>query len=75
MRKGKIKITYDKDKNEIIIMADADGLKYLADICLKIIGKKTPAGHWHLMESMGNLEKGSINTIIMYSDMKEDEQD
>jgi len=71
MKNVKIKITYDKTKNEITIMANADGLRYLSDICLRIIGKLTPAGHWHLMEAMGNLEKGSIDTIIMYSEMEE----
>ncbi|MEW6097267.1 MAG: hypothetical protein AB1567_12225 [bacterium] len=68
MENGKVKITYDKDKNEITIMADANGLRYLSDICLSIIGEVTPAGHWHLMKSMGNLEEGSIDTIIMYSE-------
>jgi hypothetical protein len=71
MEKGKIKITHDKDKNEITIMADADGLRYLSDVCLRIIGKLTPAGHWHLMEKMENLEKGSIDTVIIYSEMEE----
>lgn len=71
MEKGKIKIDYDKEKNLVTIMADADGLRYLADICLRIIGKDTPACHFHLMEKMGNLEKGSIDTVIIYSEMKE----
>jgi len=67
VKKGKIKITYDKEKNEITILADAAGLRYLSNIFLRIIGKTTPAGHWHLMEGMNNLEKGSINTLIAYS--------
>lgn len=67
MKKGKIKITYNKEKKLISILADADGLKYLSDICLSIIGKDTPAGHFHLMRRMGNLEKGSIDTEIIFS--------
>jgi len=68
MEKGKIKIDYEKDENQITITADADGLRYLADICLRIVGKDTPAGHFHLMEKIGNLEKGSIDTVIKYTE-------
>lgn len=65
--KGKIKIVYDKDENAIEIIADDDGLNYLSDICMKIKGHETPAGHFHLMEEMKNLTKGSIRTTITYS--------
>lgn len=68
MEKGKIKIDYDKKKNQIIIAADSKGLKYLSDIFLRISGKHSPAGHFHLMDKMGNLEKDSIDTLILYSE-------
>lgn len=66
MKPGKITVLYDRQHNEVEITADEEGLRYLADICLRIIGKSDPAGHFHLMEKMGNLEKGSVNTVIRF---------
>ncbi len=59
-----LKITYDK--NEIRIRGDKQGLQYLADCCTRIIGKKDPAGHFHLMPEMNNLMEGSVKTVIEY---------
>lgn len=66
--KGKIKVEYNKKESEIAIIADKEGLAYLADVCNRISGKESPAGHFHLMEEMKNLVKGSVRTIIIYSD-------
>ena len=66
MQKNKLKITFDKKENQITIIGNEEGLKYLADVCLRIIGKDTPAGHFHLMDNMNNLDKGSINTSIIF---------
>ena len=53
---------------EIIITADSEGLKYLADVCARLIGKTGPAAHWHLSNDMGTLTKGSINTTIAFEE-------
>ncbi len=59
-----LKITYDK--NEIWIRGDKQGLQYLADCCMRIIGKKDPSAHFHLMPGMNNLMVGSVKTVIEY---------
>lgn len=69
---GRIKIRFDKDKKEILVMGDKKGLEFLASCCLSIIGRNTPAGHIHLMKDMNNLKKGSVNTVIIFSDDPED---
>ncbi len=63
---GKLLVKYDADEKTVAIYGDADGLKILSDICLKRIGKKGPAAHFHFMESMENVEKGSINMDVIY---------
>ena len=60
----RLKITCDND--EIWIRGDEQGLKYLAECCTSIIGKKDPSGHWHLQQEMNNLMNGSIKTRIEY---------
>ena len=57
MNSNKIKIEFDKTSNEVIIISNADGLRHLADICLRIINKEGPAAHWHLSTEMNNLAK------------------
>jgi hypothetical protein len=71
MNKGKIYINFKKENNKksILIKADSGGLKYLSDVCLNMIGKNDPSGHFHLSEKMNNLEKGSIDTIIIYDEI------
>lgn len=64
--KHKLKIEFDAEESEWIISGSADGLKYLADVCLGIIGHTSPAGHFHLSHAMGNLERGSVDTVIEY---------
>jgi len=64
----KLKITYNKENKEILIKGNKDGLEFLSDCCLRIIGKSDPSGHIHLMPEMNNLIKGSINVIIEYTD-------
>jgi hypothetical protein len=66
MNNGKIKV--ESNGNKVFILADADGLKYLADVCLRIIGKNDPSGHFYLMEQMGNLETGSAELEIAFSE-------
>jgi hypothetical protein len=66
MKTGRIQTAYYDDPIELVITADADGLRFLADICLRLIDKTGPASHWHLMENMGTLEPGSINTRISF---------
>jgi hypothetical protein len=61
-----LKITYEN--NEIRIKGDEHGLRYLADCCTRIIDKKDPSGHFHLMPEMKNLMNGSIKTTIEYNE-------
>ena len=66
MKVGKIKIEYFGQPQEVIITADAEGLRYLAETCLRLIDKTGPAAHWHLMEQMGSLVPGSIDARIQF---------
>jgi hypothetical protein len=66
MKLGKVKIEYFGKPEEIIITADAEGLRYLAEVCLRLIDKTGAAAHWHLMERMGSLEPGSIDARIQF---------
>ncbi len=55
------------DGSEIRIRGSEEGLRYLADCCIRVIGKIDSSGHFHLMPEMNNLMKGSIKTVIEYS--------
>jgi len=66
MKLGRIKTEYFPEPREILITADADGLRYLAEVCQKLIGKQDAAAHWHLSTDMGSLEVGSIDTRICF---------
>lgn len=65
---GKLKIEYEKESNRISITGDAEGLRYLADVCTRIIDKTGPGSHFHMSQEMGNLDKGSVETIIGFFD-------
>jgi hypothetical protein len=65
----RLKITYDN--HEIWIRGDKEGLQSLADCCTRIIGKKDPSGHIHLMPEMNNLMEGSVKTVIEYMENPE----
>jgi hypothetical protein len=49
-----------------MITADADGLRYLAEVCQRLIVKKGPAAHWHFSADMHSLEAGFIDTRICF---------
>lgn len=59
-----LKITVED--GEIWIRGNKEGLEYLSDCCVRIIGKHDPSGHFHFMPEMGNLAKGSIKTRIEF---------
>jgi hypothetical protein len=67
-RRMKITVQIDEDPlaREINIIADAEGLEYLAGVCARLIGKSGPAAHWHLSNDMGTLMQGSIDTTIAF---------
>lgn len=67
----KLKIVYDKNNDEITILGNAAGLEFLADTCLRIIGKTDPGGHMHLQWEMNNLLEGSTSTLVEFSDTNE----
>ncbi|KPK89481.1 MAG: hypothetical protein AMJ94_12050 [Deltaproteobacteria bacterium SM23_61] len=65
---GKIKIL--NTGNEIEIIGNREGLKWLADICISMSEitddeAKTPANHYHIADYMNNAEEGSIPLIIL----------
>lgn len=68
----KLKITIDKETKEVWIKGDKSGLEYLADCCLRIIGKKDPSGHILLQWQMNTLMEGSVESRLEYSDDPED---
>ena len=68
----KLKITYDSTEQEITILGNAQGLRFLAEACLAVIGKHDPSGHIHLQWQMNNLLEGSTSTRVEFSDTEED---
>jgi hypothetical protein len=63
-----LKITYDAERKEVLISGNREGMKYLSDICARVIGKTTPAGHYHLSPQMGNVDDDSVSTVITYQE-------
>jgi hypothetical protein len=64
----KIKVIIN-DKNEIEIMGNRSGLKYLSDICKslsEITDEESKAGnnHYHIADYMYNAESGSVPLIV-----------
>ncbi len=66
MDEFRLRIKYDTDENEVRIIGNETGLRYLADVCMRIIGKTSPAGHFHLDPEPGNLDEGSTRTLVAY---------
>lgn len=62
-----IPLRITSDGNEVRIRGNEEGLRYLADCCISVIGKIDASGHFHLMPEMKNLMGGSIKTVIEYS--------
>lgn len=61
-----------KQGDEISILGNKEGLEYLSSICLAIIGKTDPSGHWHIMPEMNNASAGSLPTVVSFSDNEAD---
>ena len=70
----RLRIRYDKAKQEIEVIGDQAGLEYLAEACLGIIGHKDPSGHLHLEHIMYNLSRGSTNTLLQFLTKQKDVQ-
>lgn len=66
MMKIEIKIENGSPAGEVVVTADKEGLEYLAEVCVRLIGKTGLTAHWHLSSDMGTLTKGSINAIIAF---------
>ncbi len=66
--KGRLRISYDRNANKIEIVGDRDGLRYLADACMRVIDKEGPGAHFHLMKDMKNLHSTSIDADVIYDD-------
>jgi hypothetical protein len=63
----RLKITID-DAGDVWIRGDERGLRYLAECCVRIIGKDDPAGHILLQWEMNNLWEGSLRTRLEFRD-------
>lgn len=71
LKKGtnyKLRVSFDKEHKEIKIIGNSDGLKYLSEVCQRIIGKVGPSGHWHFSASSYTLDKGSIDLVIAFEE-------
>jgi len=68
MKTRKLNIKYSGNPPEITITGNADGLRFLAEICNRVIDKPDSSAHWHLMEKMGTLETGSVDTVICFEE-------
>ncbi len=68
----KLKVIYDKKNEEVVIRGNAQGLKFLAGACLAVIGKNDPSGHILLQWQMNNLQQGSVQAVVEYSDNAND---
>jgi hypothetical protein len=71
LKKGpnyKLRVNFNKKRNEIEIIGNSDGLKYLSEICQRIIGKTDPSGHWHFSDSFHTLDKDSVDLIIIFEE-------
>lgn len=71
-KEAKLKIIYNSGQDKIYISGNKEGLEFLADCCLSVIGKSDPAGHIHLEWQMNNLLAPSTETILEFSDKPED---
>lgn len=64
----KVNVVKNADKkDEVVIQADAQGLKYLVDALQKISGKDGPGGHFHLEWQFNNLIKGSAPMTLQHT--------
>jgi len=68
----KSKINIYTENSEVVIEANAEGLKLLSEVCTKLsnlseVQSKTPANHYHFSSEMNNAEDGSITAIIMFN--------
>jgi len=67
----KLKIVYDPDNDEIVIMGNKKGFEFLIECCKEVIEKdelKTGHYHCHLQWQMNNLLEGSTETVLVISD-------
>jgi hypothetical protein len=63
------KLKIEVRDGEIQIYGNRSGLKFLADICMKLSNlpdkdASTGANHWHLEPAMNTAEAGSVPTIV-----------
>ena len=75
MASRRLKITYDKNDSEIVIMGNKEGLEFLTGCIKKVIEKgesKSEHKHYHLQWQMNNLDAGSVETELVFSDDAED---
>lgn len=70
-KKTKLKVIYNEEQDKVHIIGNKEGLEFLANCCLRIIGKKSPSGHIHLEWQMNNLLIDSTETILEFSDTPE----
>ncbi len=64
-RNRKLKVTYDKKRQEINIFANKEGLEYLSEIC-KNIGRSKIGEHYHFSSWTQDIQltKDSLDLVI-----------
>ena len=68
----KLKVSYDDKEKELWVRGNKEGLEFLANCCLGVIGKTDPSGHIHLEWQMNNLMEGSVPIRLEFSENPED---
>ena len=63
---GRIKVEYTGSPHKVVITADAEGLRSLARVCERIIGKEGPGAHWHFTEGMNTADPGSVDLVLRF---------
>ncbi|HQI76759.1 MAG TPA: hypothetical protein PK384_09630 [Candidatus Latescibacteria bacterium] len=62
-------IAVSYEDGEVIIVADAHGLRRISEVCTRLadlspVEAATPAGHFHISEAMKNAEAGSLPLVV-----------
>jgi len=68
---GKLNVAFVN--GEVLIEGDREGLRYLSMVCVRLTHlsdeeARTPSNHFHLSENVGNVQRGSLPTVIVHKE-------
>ncbi len=55
-----------ENETTVHIEGNEEGLKYLSEICLEVVGQPPGPNHYHLSDAMNNLDPGKYELIVCY---------